>query len=605
MTAPAAFNPLTWDEAARAAAMVAVDPVGLGGAVIRALPGPPRDRWLAYLRELLPADAPLRRMPLHISDDRLLGGLDLAATLRAGRPVAQRGLLAEAHNGIVVLAMAERAPVGTVAQLCSVIDCGEVRTERDGLGLRSPAHLGVVALDEGLEEDEHPLASLVDRLAISLDLGPLRDLSDDGELPDADMVQAARENLGAVTIPETLIETLCATAAAFGILSLRVPLFALRVARTAAALDGRTAVEDADIMTAVRLVLAPRALVLPMPPEDDTEDQPPPPPPPEEPPESEPEQKKDQDDQGGPTLEEMAVAAAAALMPAGMLARLRAAGGLRRKVTPPGKAGALKAAKTRGRPAGTRPGAPGPGARLSVIDTLRAAAPWQRVRRDEEAARLGDEGVPAAEGGPAGPRVLVRPDDFRVTRLRQRAQTTTIFVVDASGSSALHRLAEAKGAVELLLADCYVRRDQVALVAFRGARADVLLPPTRSLVRAKRSLQRLPGGGGTPLASGLDVATALAELCQRRGETPVLVVLTDGRANVGRDGTGGRAKAESDAQSAARALRAMGLGVLLVDTAPRPDPRARKLAEELDACYLALPHADAMAISQGVRAAMT
>jgi magnesium chelatase subunit D len=121
------------------------------------------------------------------------------------------------------------------------------------------------------------------------------------------------------------------------------------------------------------------------------------------------------------------------------------------------------------------------------------------------------------------PRVLVRRDDFRVQRLRERRETTTVFVVDASGSAALHRLAEAKGAIELLLAECYVRRDRVALIAFRGrpgaAGAELLLPPTRSLVRAKRSLADLPGGGGTPLAHGLDAARALAEDVSRRGGT--------------------------------------------------------------------------------------
>ena len=104
--------------------------------------------------------------------------------------------------------------------------------------------------------------------------------------------------------------------------------------------------------------------------------------------------------------------------------------------------------------------------------------------------------------------------------------------MDASGSSALHRLAEAKGAIELLLASCYVRRDRVALVAFRGQSAELLLPPTRSLVRAKRSLASLPGGGGTPLAAGIDVSLLLADAVQRRGGTPTIVLLTDGRANV-------------------------------------------------------------------------
>ena len=141
------------------------------------------------------------------------------------------------------------------------------------------------------------------------------------------------------------------------------------------------------------------------------------------------------------------------------------------------------------------------------------------------------------------------------TRFKHRSETTTIFVVDASGSSALHRLGEAKGAVELLLADCYVRRDRVALVAFRGKAAELLLPPTRSLVRAKRCLADLPGGGGTPLASGIEAGLALADAVKRRGGTPLLVLLTDGRANVARDGQGGRTQAGEEALTGARLVR--------------------------------------------------
>ncbi len=206
--------------------------------------------------------------------------------------------------------------------------------------------------------------------------------------------------------------------------------------------------------------------------------------------------------------------------------------------------------------------------------------------------------VPSA----AAPHVLVRREDFRIKRFRHRAPTTTIFAVDASGSSALHRLAEAKGAVELLLAQCYVRRDQVALVAFRGRGAELLLPPTRSLARAKRSLAALPGGGGTPLAAGIDAAVAVAELAQRRGETPVVVVLTDGRANVGRDGMGGRERAQADALAAAGRARFAGVTMVLVDTSPKPQTEARALAAAMDAHYLPLPHAGAAAISAAVGA---
>ena len=189
-----------------------------------------------------------------------------------------------------------------------------------------------------------------------------------------------------------------------------------------------------------------------------------------------------------------------------------------------------------------------------------------------------------------------------MTHCQQRAETTTIFVVDASGSSAMHRLAEAKGAAELLLADCYIRRDRVAVIAFRDRGAQVLLPPTRSLVRAKRSLAALPGGGGTPLASGIDAAVVVAAAIMRRGGTPTVVLLTDGRANIARDGTAGRAAADADATAAARALRVAGIRALLVDTSPRPQQQAAQLAREMGARYIALPNASPDALSGAIPA---
>jgi magnesium chelatase subunit D len=278
-------------------------------------------------------------------------------------------------------------------------------------------------------------------------------------------------------------------------------------------------------------------------------------------------------------MDDLVLRAALAALPPGLLAKLAAAD---RRASTAGKAGALARSGKRGRPAGVRPGDPRRGERLALLDTIRAAVPFQRIR-----------------GG--GQRLEVRAGDLRVVRRKPRSETTTIFLVDASGSQALGRLAEAKGAVQLLLAECYVRRDQVALIAFRGRGAEMLLAPTRSLVRAKRSLAGLPGGGGTPLASGLDAGAALADQVRRRGGTPALVVLTDGAANVGRDGVGGRAAAERDAQAAAQRIRAAGHRAILVDSSVRPVPAARRLAAELGARYVPLPFAGAAAISDAVR----
>ncbi len=198
---------------------------------------------------------------------------------------------------------------------------------------------------------------------------------------------------------------------------------------------------------------------------------------------------------------------------------------------------------------------------------------------------------------------MIRPDDIRITRFRQRTETTTIFTVDASSSSALERLAEAKGAVELLLAEAYTRRDKVALVAFRGAGAELVLAPTRSLVRARRGLAALPGGGGTPLAAGIDAAGQLALGVRRGGGTPVVVMLTDGRANVARSGIAGRERAGEDSLKAARLFREADVRAILIDTAQRPQDSARRLAAAMGARYLPLPHADAGAMSAAIRSA--
>jgi magnesium chelatase subunit D len=324
-------------------------------------------------------------------------------------------------------------------------------------------------------------------------------------------------------------------------------------------------------------VLAPRATILPAPPQDEAE----------QPPEQEPGDAEDNHQDDTP-LDDLVLEAAQAAIPPDLLKRLQEGLG-RQRSNSSGKQGLSKTGPKRGRPIGTRRGDLRAGARLNVLETLRAAAPWQKLRRRAAGHRASDL------------RVLIRKDDFRITRFKQKSATATIFVVDASGSSALQRLAEVKGAVELLLADCYVRRDEVALIAFRGKAAELILPPTRSLARAKRSLAALPGGGGTPLSAAIISATTLALAVRSKGHSPTIVLMTDGRANVSRDGSGGRATAEAEAYEAARQFRATGIPAVVIDTSPRPQPQAEKLASEMRARYVALPYADAARLSHAVQ----
>jgi magnesium chelatase subunit D len=587
--------PSPWDDAVLAATLFAIDPAASGGVALRARAGGVRETWLGALRALLPAEMPVKKIPLSAADDRLLGGLDLAGTLAAGRPVVERGILAEADGGIVLLAMAERVPAFTASRLAAVLDTGEIILERDGIGLRSAARVGVVALDEGIDEDERLAPGLTDRLSYHLDLSPIGEREPLPPLPDPSVITAARARLSAVTADEAIVEAICGTALALGVFSLRPALQALGAARAVAALRGGDTVLSADASVAARLVLSPRATMMPQAPpdaknEDENEaEQEPEAPPDQEPPPPSPEQEGGEEAEGADPASERVLEAAKAAIPPGLLARLKAAEGAALRSRGAGKSGAAERSVKSGRPIGVIRGMPKRGARLNILETLRAAAPWQRLRSRPDAQKSG---------------IAIRSDDFRITRLKKRNETATIFAVDASGSLAVNRLAEAKGAVELLLAECYVRRDRVALVAFRGALAELLLPPTRSLVRAKRCLASLPGGGGTPLALGLDAATELALSVQKQGMTPVVVLMTDGRANIGRDGKPGRDRAEAESLAAARVLRATGITSLLIDTSPRGHRLAEALAAEMAAIYLALPYADPTALSRTVQAAI-
>jgi magnesium chelatase subunit D len=563
-----------WETAVLAARVFAVDPLGLGGLSLRARFGPARERWFEEFRSLFAEETVFRKLPPHASEERIFGGLDLTTTLARGKPAAERGLLAGLEGGILVISSCERLEPGLASRIGLALDSGVVESAH-GFGIQS-ARFGVVAFDEGISDDERPPASLLERVGVQVAFEgrpPALDrTARTGQIP----VAVARTILNSVEVPDGMIASLCAASVALGIASLRAPLLALRAARASAALHGRATASEEDAALAAVLVLAPRATRIP---QDDRADRAPK----ENTPESKDQNRSPEAEgqsESAPTdqeLTDLILASAKASLPERLLAGDKCA-----TPAPANAAGP--------RPAGVRRGEPKSGVKVNLIETLRASAPWQPLRRRTEAG--------------AATKIEVRREDFRVKRLKSRSQTLTIFAVDASGSTALQRLSEAKGAIELLLAECYIRRDQVALVSFRGKSADLLLPPTRSLTRAKRSLSALPGGGGTPLAAGIDAAGALALASRRKGISPAVVFLTDGRANVARDGQGGRDRAQKDAGEAALRLRLQGVSAMLIDTSQRPQPLAEKLAADMAAQYVPLPYANAAAISKAAQRIM-
>ncbi len=569
-----------WGQADLAVALLALMPLRLKGAVFDGaapeLAGLLQDR----LTQRLGNGALLHRMPVSITDDRLIGGLDLAATLAAGRPIAETGLLARADGGVLIVPMAERLPGRAAAQLARVIDTGEVETERDGLSLRAPANFVTLAFADPDEPGELLPAGLGDRLAFGLSLHGVSPARTRPETLSPAMVDAARAKLRWVSVPDEIMDGLIDAALRLGIRSLRAPAFCLAAARGIAALAGRDEVTDADASLAAELVYASRANVL----IDRSE---PPAPPPPEPPEPD---NENTDDASRPQpepdeLTELLVEAVRVRVSLDMAARARTTRQRSRQEVPPGKSGDMVDSRRRGSRIGARAGDPRRDGRLDLLSTLRTAAPWQRIRE-------------APSGGAV---ISVRASDFRVKRFRHRSEAVVIFVVDASGSSAMNRLADAKGAIELLLSGCYSRRESVALIAFRKEGADLLLPPTRSLTRVKRSLSRLPGGGGTPLAAGIAAAAQLVRIERRKRKAPHVVFLSDGQGNIALDGSPGRERAAEDARDMARRLKSLQEPVLFFDISKRPSAQAEMISTEMGAIYRPLPVADAARVSRDVR----
>lgn len=541
-----------WARACRALHLCAVDPAGLGGIALRARVSPARDAFTTALGSL---SLPTCRLHPLLDADALDGGVDVASSLSSGTMIAQRGLL-DRGQSCFILPMAERASPLLVTRLAATLD-----------GARG--HM-LVALDEGAEDDEGTAHALLDRLAfhISLEDVALADVTPI-DAPSASAVTA----LDTVQTPEAAMHEMAHLAVRLGIHSLRAPTLALRAARAHAALSGRTTVEQEDLLVAVELVLAPRATQVPQEAEQPAPDT--------------PEPAQEPAAQNEFTLpDDILLAAIATALPSDLLTD----GAKGPRGSAGSGAGVRRIGNRRGRPLPPRgQGRSHGSARVDLFATLRAAVPWQKLRKAQYPHRVG---------------AIVLPQDLRHKRYLDMSDRLLVFAVDASGSSAISRLAEAKGAVELLLAEAYAKRDQVALIAFRGEAAEVLLPPTRSLVQTKRRLADLPGGGATPLASGLKCGLETAIHARGKGFSPVIIALTDGRGNIALDGSANRTTAAQDAAQIAQAIAAQGIESIVIDTSNRPEPALRKLAVALRGRYVPLPRADARKLSQAVSAAL-
>ncbi|GLW94352.1 putative cobaltochelatase [Actinokineospora globicatena] len=572
--------------------------------------------------------ARLVELPVGATEDRVIGSLDLERALTEGVRAYQPGLLAAAHRGVLYVDEVNLLHDHLVDLLLDAAAMGRAHVEREGVSI---SHASAFLLVGTMNPEEGELRpQLLDRFGLTVEVRAARDVDTRTEVirrrlayeadpagfaatwstSDAELatkIVAARKALPEVVLPDSELRRIAAVCAAFDVDGMRADLVVARTSVAHAAWRGAPEVEEIDVEVAARLALPHR-------------------------------RRRDPFDEPGLDQEQLSQALRDAADEADRDPDDTPDGG-------PDGGGAPEPGDSSGEPSGESPGkqdteAPQGGdrsqaasrpdeafrARVLQIDGVGEGAPGRRSRsragggRALRAAQNQGTGIHVVgtltaaapfqhTRGRSGPGVVVRSGDVRRAVREGRESNLVLFAVDASGSMAARkRMSAVTGAVISLLRDAYQRRDKVGLVTFRGAEAELALPPTSSVEAAVARLRDLRTGGRTPLADGLLRARKTLEIERMRDprRRALLVVVTDGRATVAVN-RGGRSShdAVGDAVRAAAAIAADGVASVVVDCESGPVRLglADKLALALGATALRLEELSADAVAGVVRAA--
>ena len=513
---------------------------------------------ISHLRGLFRSEAipPTILQPFYTLTD-LMGGVDAVSSMSSGKLVKQPGLLEK--SGWFIQVMGEKLPLENQAVISKQIDEKKMGP--------------ILIFDESRQGDPNVLQKISDRLAFEIDLINVRHCDFNPARPSPFDIDNHKSN-----ITRDQQEALALAAVKLGVYSIRPVIMAQNAAKSLASLSGRDLVSSSDLELASTLVLSHRAIVIQSDEPDKTDN-------------NLDEKKSNEKDEGDELnseqtqlLKDMIIEAVKANLPDDLINQMRISKKELAKTSKTGFGTKIRA-KVRGRPKPAINGRPNGQDRIEILATLRQAAPWQKMRRGQQPDRKG---------------LIILPGDLQIQQFENRSERVIVFVVDASGSAAVARLAEAKGAVELMLANAYSKRDFVALIGFRDQFAQVLLEPTRSLVQAKKNLSSFAAGGGTPLASGLDKALKLAERSRQSSKTPIIAILTDGKANIDLNGNPGRDAAMDDAEKVAKIARETKISSIFIDVGRKSNPKLFDLAQIMDAQYVNLPRANAKDLSQSL-----